>query len=395
MSAVHALAVLLLITAGLTLAPAPASAVTIELKDAAPDRIERQRKAARGETLEGTPAVDNTAPRLKKLGLEPGAPIMLRIFKETSQLELWMQKGRRFVKFATYPICHWSGSLGPKMAEGDKQSPEGFYTITRRQLHWGGRWPRSLNIGFPNALDRSLLRTGSYILIHGGCTSIGCYAMTNPVMEEVFGLVRNALSAGQQHVPVHVFPFKMTRKKLAQYKKSEWIGFWRSLKAGYDSFERTRRPPRINVCNGKYQITDAAPTEVGRDMVPLEVCEKTAEILQAEDELQSIVSHPSRLAKLSTAEKRLVGLLSTSPRKILKRRNAALARASSFVSVGKRGKGNYKRTSRRITVKCNLKRPSCRKHLALKRKRAAMKLKSKRRKSKRRRVRSANSRRYR
>ena len=68
--------------------------------------------------------------------------VLIRIFKEESELEMWMQKGERYVHFATYPICHWSGTLGPKLAEGDKQTPEGFYTITRRQLHRIGRWPR-------------------------------------------------------------------------------------------------------------------------------------------------------------------------------------------------------------------------------------------------------------
>lgn len=387
------LAMLSIVLATLATFPATASAVTIELKDAAPDRIERQRKVARGETLDGTPEVDQTDPRLEKLGLKRGAPLMLRIFKEDSELELWMQKGDRYVKFATYPICHWSGTLGPKLAEGDKQSPEGFYTITRRNLHWSGRWPRSLNLGFPNVLDRSLLRTGSYILIHGGCSSVGCYAMTNPVISEVFALVETSLRAGQKHVPVHVFPFRMTNKNLKKHKKSEWIGFWKNLKAGYDSFQRTRRPPRVHVCNGNYQIIDTGPAEVGRDGLPLKVCGKTAELLEAEEQLQSIVSRPSRWPTLSEAEKKLVGLLTTSPKKILQRRKKALARASSFVSVGKRGKGTYARTSRRVTVKCDLRRPSCRRHLALKKKRYAKKLASQNRTSRRKRLRASNSRR--
>ena len=361
----------------------PANAVSIELKDAAPDRIERQRQVARGAPLAGTPEIAAIKARLEKFDLERGSPVMLRIFKEESQLELWMMKGDRYIKFATYPICHWSGSLGPKLAEGDKQSPEGFYTITKRQLHYSGRWPRSLNIGFPNAFDRSLLRTGSYILIHGGCSSIGCYAMTNPVISEVFGLVRAALQAGQDHVHVHVFPFRMTEQNLDRYKQSDWIGFWRNLKAGYDSFERTKRPPRISVCRGSYQVSDIGPLEVGQSTRPLNVCGETAQILEAETLLQKIVSRPSRWQTLSDAEKKLLALLTTPPDEIVRLRKEAKARASSYVAVGKKGRAVRRRP--RVTVSCDLRRVSCRRFLALKRKRIANQHAKKRRKENRRR----------
>lgn len=365
----------------------PASALTIELKDAAPDRIERQRMAARGALpLPGTPEVTETSSRLQKLDLDEGSPVLIRIFKEESQLEIWMQKDTRYVLFATYPICHWSGSLGPKLAEGDKQSPEGFYTITKRQMHRSGRWPRSLNLGFPNVFDRSLLRTGSYILIHGGCSSVGCYAMTNPVIKEVFGLVKKALKAGQRHVPVHVFPFRMTQENLDKHSESQWASFWRNLKKGYDSFETTQLPPSISVCNGRYSIQDGLPSEVGLSSSPLGVCGRTAEILAAEEQLQKIVSRPSRWSTLSGKEKKLISLLKTPPKQILRRRKEALARASSYVSVGKRGKGTYRTSATRsVTVKCNLRLASCRKFLALKRKRAARSYAAKQRRERRRR----------
>jgi murein L,D-transpeptidase YafK len=248
-----------------------AKALTIELKDAAPDRIERQRRAVRGELpLPGTPQLSKTTERLEKLGLKAGTPVLIRIFKESSELELWLLGNDRYVHFATYPICHWSGTLGPKLAEGDKQSPEGFYTITRRQIHHSGRWPRSLNLGFPNVLDRALLRTGSYILIHGGCSSVGCFAMTNAVISEVFGLVAMALQGGQRFVPVHIFPFRMTETNLKTHRTSEWIGFWRNLKKGYDSFQRNRLPPSISVCNGHYQVRDARGPLGGENINPLD-----------------------------------------------------------------------------------------------------------------------------
>jgi murein L,D-transpeptidase YafK len=153
-----------------------------------------------------------------------------------------MRKDDAFVLFSTYPICRWSGTLGPKLREGDRQTPEGFYTITSRQLHLAGRWPRSLNLGFPNVLDRVQARHGSYILVHGGCSSTGCFAMTNPVSHEIYRLTEAALRAGQAHVPVHVFPFRMTEENLAAHQESDWQPFWRNLKEGYDSFETSRRP---------------------------------------------------------------------------------------------------------------------------------------------------------
>lgn len=240
-------------------AGAPAAlAITIELRDVAADRIERQRAAVEGRLpLADTPDTARFEARLAAAGLKPGAPMLMRVFKETSELEIWMQKGDAYVLFATYPICHWSGTLGPKLREGDKQTPEGFYTITSRQLRHLGRWPRAINLGFPNAFDRAHGRDGSYILMHGGCSSVGCFAMTNPVISEIYALAKAAIGAGQRHVPVHVFPFRMTDAALEAHAASPWSGFWATLKAGYDSFERTRRPPRVSVCEGVYRVADA------------------------------------------------------------------------------------------------------------------------------------------
>jgi murein L,D-transpeptidase YafK len=242
----------------------PASAVSIELKDVASDRIERQRAFVEGRLpLANTPDVSRLEQRLADKGLKSGAPILMRIFKETSELEVWIEKDGAFVHFATYPICHWSGTLGPKLREGDKQTPEGFYTITNRQLHHIGRWPRSINLGFPNAYDRVHARNGSYILMHGGCSSVGCFAMTNPVIGEVYGLAKAAIRNGQRYVPIHVFPFRMTDAAMAAHADSPWKEFWSTLQAGYRSFERTRRPPRVSVCAGTYRIDDAPPPTAG------------------------------------------------------------------------------------------------------------------------------------
>ena len=246
--------------------PGPVTAFEIVLKDVAPDRIERQRAEARGQVpLPGTPDIGRFAERLAEKGLKLGNHVFLRIFKEESELEVWMAKGDAYVHFATYPICFWSGSLGPKLAEGDKQTPEGFYTVTRRQLHLIGRWPRSLNLGFPNVYDRSHRRTGSYILIHGGCSSVGCYAMTDDVRRELYDLVARAIRRGRQRwVHVHAFPFRMTDENMDRHRGSEWADFWANLKQGYDLFEETRVPPQVGVCDGRYAFARATVARARR-----------------------------------------------------------------------------------------------------------------------------------
>ena len=150
-----------------------------------------------GEPLAGTPDLAQLDERLAAHGVKLGVPVYVRIFKLESELELWMEKDGRFVRFATYPICLWSGRLGPKLREGDRQAPEGFYTVADEQLNPNSRWHRSFNLGFPNAFDQAHGRTGSFIMVHGGCVSIGCYAMTDPVVDEIWRLVTAALDSGQ------------------------------------------------------------------------------------------------------------------------------------------------------------------------------------------------------
>ena len=314
-----------------TVAPRHADAVSIELRDVAADRIERQRRAAEGKLpLPDTPDLTRFNERLGEKGLKAGAPIMIRIFKSESELEIWMQKDSRYELFATYPICHWSGTLGPKIKSGDKQAPEGFYTVTRRQLHHAGRWPRSLNLGFPNVFDKTQARTGSYILVHGGCSSVGCFAMTNTVIEEIYSISVSALSSGQDHVPVHVFPFRMTQANLAKHDGSEWQGFWSNLKEGFDSFERTKVPPRVSVCENRYHFRDLAPEE-GGDAGPLGWCGATAAAVRDLERLSRLASlrpsawqQPLLQQRRESLRSRLVDL---------KSRNAALGRPPSRVML--------------------------------------------------------------
>ena len=173
-----------------------------------------------------------------------------------------MQKDGRYRKFATYPICLWSGRVGPKLREGDRQAPEGFYAVTKEELNPNSRWHRSFSLGFPNAFDQALGRTGSFIMVHGGCQSVGCFAMTNNVVDEIWRLVTAALDQGQPAFNVQVFPFRMTEKNLAARKGDQWSPFWADLKKGYDAFERTHLPPMVSVCEGRYVISEAKPGDV-------------------------------------------------------------------------------------------------------------------------------------
>ena len=231
---------------------------------AAPDRKDggSEQRTAQAESPNPSPPVPFSVAdrdrRLGEKGMTSGSPVMIRIFKAESELELWLLKDGRFELFATYPICFWSGKLGPKQREGDRQAPEGLYSVGTEQLHLKGRQPRSLDLGFPNALDRALTRTGSHILVHGGCQSIGCYAMTNPVMEEIFSLSEQALHRGQDRIPVHAFPFRMTEDNLKPFAHHAWYGFWLNLKDAYDVFERTRVPPKVGVCDRKYLVREGA-----------------------------------------------------------------------------------------------------------------------------------------
>jgi len=201
------------------------------------------------------PLSPETVSLIGKKGMQPGAPIFVRIFKEESELEIWkMRDDGRFYHFKTYPICNWSGELGPKIKEGDKQAPEGFYTISQNQLNPNSKYYLAFNLGYPNAYDRAHGRTGKALMVHGKCKSAGCYAMTDALAEEIYALARDAFRNGQTSFEVHAFPFRMTQEKLDRFKKHKWYAFWKTLKEGYDFFETHRVPPAIAVCERRYVV---------------------------------------------------------------------------------------------------------------------------------------------
>lgn len=194
--------------------------------------------------------------RLKNYGLQSGDEVVIRIFKEEAMLEVWMKpKGKSdYIHFSNYPICNFSGELGPKIYEGDYQSPEGFYRVDKRALNPHSRFYKSFNLGYPNAFDRSYRRTGSYLMVHGKCDSVGCYAMTDPQIEEIYGLVEMALKNGQPYVEVQAYPFKMEPARLERERHSKHYSFWQNLQEGYRAFEATPKPLSYSVHNRQYQF---------------------------------------------------------------------------------------------------------------------------------------------
>lgn len=192
-------------------------------------------------------------------GFVLGDEAHIRIFKREKRLELWLKRGGgRYALFRAYDICKFSGDLGPKLREGDRQAPEGFYRVGKAQLNPNSRHHLSFNLGFPNELDRQLGRTGSALMVHGGCSSIGCYAITDRSVDQVYAVVEAALGNGQDAVDVHVFPFMLTEPLLAAESGNSWQPFWRNLKQGFDLFELAGVPPKVAACRGEYRFGNDA-----------------------------------------------------------------------------------------------------------------------------------------
>lgn len=205
-------------------------------------------------------AVARAKPALQReltaLGLHWGAPLYIRIFKKSQQLEVWLFDRARFKLFKTYPICTYGfHGLGPKTKEGDGKAPEGFYFVSPSRLNPSSKYHLAFNLGYPNTYDRVHGRTGSALMVHGKCVSIGCFAMTDPVIEQIYALAHAALKQGQPFFRVHIFPFRMTDSNMARHGRSQWLPFWRNLKLGYDFFDRNGRlPPDVEVRGGQYHF---------------------------------------------------------------------------------------------------------------------------------------------
>lgn len=193
---------------------------------------------------------------LSDRNLQLGNPIYIRIFKEELELELWVREDETFTLFRTYPVNYYGGEgLGPKLAEGDHRAPEGFYSVKPAQMNPYSHYHLAFNLGFPNAWDKAHKRTGSNIMVHGDTLSVGCFAMTDSLIEEIYVLADAALRKGQPAFDVHVFPFRMTQENMDLRRDSEHYVFWEELRLGYDLFEaRGFIPPKVKVEKGVYKF---------------------------------------------------------------------------------------------------------------------------------------------
>lgn len=198
-----------------------------------------------------TPALKTA---FKEKGLAWGSPIFIRAFKKERTLEVWVQKKTKFVLFRTYPIAGASGKLGPKLREGDRQVPEGFYFVKPSQMNPQSNFHLAFNIGYPNSFDKAHARTGSFIMVHGSNVSIGCLAMTDEKIEEIYTLANSAHQGGQSFFRIHLFPFHLTAENLAKNTANKWHSFWSNLREGYQLFEDKKTPPNVTVKGKRYHF---------------------------------------------------------------------------------------------------------------------------------------------
>jgi murein L,D-transpeptidase YafK len=196
------------------------------------------------------------------------SPILVRLFKQEAELEVWKQtRSGQFALLKTYPICRWSGDLGPKVREGDRQAPEGFYSINPGQMNPQSAYYLSFNTGYPNAFDKALGRTGSQLMVHGDCSSRGCYAMTDEQIAEIYSLGRESFFGGQKAFQLQAYPFKMTPANMARHRNNPNMPFWKMIKEGYDHFEVTRQEPKVDFCEKKYVFDATRAPDAKRDPV--------------------------------------------------------------------------------------------------------------------------------
>lgn len=196
------------------------------------------------------------------------SPILVRLFKQEAELEVWKQtRNGQFALLKTYPICRWSGDLGPKVREGDRQAPEGFYSINPSQMNPQSAYYLSFNTGYPNAFDKALGRSGSQLMVHGDCSSRGCYAMTDEQIAEIYSLGRESFFGGQKAFQLQAYPFKMTPVNMAKHRNNPNMPFWKMIKEGYDHFEVTRQEPKVDFCEKKYVFDAAKAPDAKREPV--------------------------------------------------------------------------------------------------------------------------------
>jgi murein L,D-transpeptidase YafK len=196
-------------------------------------------------------------------GVTKESPVLIRTYKKEAEFEIWKMKADgQYTLLRTYPMCRWSGQLGPKVKEGDRQLPEGFYKITPGQMNPNSAYYLSFNVGYPNAYDRAWNHTGGSIMVHGACSSAGCFSMTDKQIDEIYAVARDGFSGGQQAIQMQSYPFHMTAENMAKYREDPNIAFWKQLKEGADHFEVTKQDVQVGVC-ARHYVFDAVPASGG------------------------------------------------------------------------------------------------------------------------------------
>lgn len=199
-----------------------------------------------------SPIPPKTVALMSEKGMSKSDAMLVRVYKKEAELEVWKKVDGHYAHLKTFPICRWSGQLGPKVREGDRQAPEGFYSVTPGQMNPNSSYYLSFDTGFPNAYDRAHNRSGSYLMVHGTCSSRGCYAMTDEGIAEVYSIARESFAGGQKAFQFQAYPFRMTAENLTKYRQDPHMPFWKNLKQGSDHFEVTKREPKVSVCQGRY-----------------------------------------------------------------------------------------------------------------------------------------------
>jgi murein L,D-transpeptidase YafK len=212
-----------------------------------------EEERSRGSARHNIPIPSATYTLMSEKGMSKSQPIVIRSYKKESELEVWKKRADgKYALLKTYPMCRWSGQLGPKVREGDRMAPEGFYAISPAQMNPNSSFYVSFNMGYPNAYDRAHGRTGAHLMVHGACSSAGCYSMTDDQIGEIYALVREAQNGGQRAVQMQAYPFRMTAENLAKHRLDPNIAFWKNLKEGSDFFEVAKDEPSVSVAGGRY-----------------------------------------------------------------------------------------------------------------------------------------------
>jgi murein L,D-transpeptidase YafK len=206
--------------------------------------------------------------QLQQKKMPKHSPILVRIFKEESELEVWKQDTTgHFQMLKVYPICRWSGDLGPKMHEGDRQAPEGFYAITPELMNPNSNYYLAINTGFPNSFDKVNDRDGTFLMVHGDCWSSGCYAMTDEQIAEIYSLARDSFLGGHPSFQIQAYPFRLTPANLARHRTNPNMPFWMMLKEGNDHFLVSHLEPKVDVCERRYVFDAQHPPNSSQPLV--------------------------------------------------------------------------------------------------------------------------------